>query len=399
MKKEEKANNPEPSKEENKEKKPAVDQNQEIINEISKEKKQEEKKGFFSHYFGKVSSDGFKVIKKGLGGILDEYNSYKHKKGEVLEKFNAYETVVAGSTDTADYYILLFLSCLIATIGLYQNSVAVIIGAMIVAPLMGPIFGFSAGVLWGSGHVIWEAFTTLLKGTLLVIAITASMTYFIPGIIITPEMTARCNPSLFDVMVALCCGFIGAYSFINKRVSSTIPGVAISVALMPPLCTIGIGLGLLNFQMARGAGMLFCVNLIGISLAACIVFFLVRLHPKSDDKKEFNKAKVRAISHLIISLTFLILVSTPLVFFMSTSISQNIEKDSIYKFVNSNLPKYDIYSLDIKQGEIVNIKIVLLNESKNDNPLTETIIKNIESKLKNSINKPVKLTIFTINEL
>ncbi len=250
-----------------KDKNSQIKSDEELVHEIAEEKKKEVKKGFFSHYTEAASKNGFSLFSKGIGGVIDQYKLYKNKKGELLEKYEAYETVVSGTTDTVEFYVLIILSCIIATVGLYLNSVAVIIGAMIVAPLMGPIFGFSAGMLWGSGRVIWEAVTTLLKGPIIVLIVTAGMTYFIPGIVVTTEMLSRCNPSIFDVLIALCCGFIGAYAYVNKRVSAAIPGVAISVALMPPLCMIGISIGFLNWNMAKGAALLFSVNLVGISLA------------------------------------------------------------------------------------------------------------------------------------
>ncbi len=287
----------------------------------------------------------------------------------------------------------MILSCIIATVGLYLNSAAVIIGAMIVAPLMGPIFGFSAGMLWGSGRVIWESVTTLFKGTILVLIITSGMTYFIPGIVITEEMLGRVSPSIFDVLIALCCGFIGAYAYVNKRVSAAIPGVAISVALMPPLCMIGIGLGLLNWDMAKGAALLFCVNLVGISLAALIIFYFVRLHPKADDEEEFKKAKRRAAGHILISFIVFVIISVPLFIFMSSSIKVNLEKDSIYSAIYESIPQEQVYSIDINHAENINIDVVILA----DENTTKIDVSEIESMITELLDEESKLNIFVIN--
>ncbi|MBN2443264.1 MAG: TIGR00341 family protein [Spirochaetales bacterium] len=370
------------------------DKNVEIIEEIEGEKALEKKKGFLSHIFSRVKEEKFFVLKKGVGGVIDEYRVYKDRKGEVLGKFEAYETVVAGATDTIEYYVLLILSCLIATLGLYQNSAAVIIGAMIVAPLMGPLFGFSAGMLWGSGKVIKEAVTTLLKGSLLVLVVTSVMTFFIPNIVPTNEILSRTVPSLFDVIIALSCGCIGAYAFVNKKVYSAIPGVAISVALMPPLCTVGIGIGLLNWEIARGAILLYAINLTGISIAATVIFFLVRLHPKAHDEKEFSKAKARALGQVLISLIIIILICIPLVFFMITTFRQNIEKKIIYDKVYSSLPGDRIYSMEIEPGPRMNVEIILLHRT----TMPDINAAELEESIKQALNKEIDLEIYVISE-
>jgi len=370
------------------------EEKKEIAEEISEEKEREKRKGFFSHLRQAVAEKGFSVLGKGVGGIIDEYKNYKEKKGDLIEKYEAYETVVAISTDTIEYYVLLFLSCLIATVGLYQNSAAVIIGAMIVAPLMGPVFGLSGGILWGSGKSLIESVTTLIKGTLVVVLVAGVLSFFIPGIVVTPEMLARTKPSFFDIIIALSCGFIGAYAFVNKRVSSAIPGVAISVALLPPLCTAGIGIGLQRWDMAMGAGLLYAINLVGISMAALIVFYLVRLHPQSDDKKEFIKAARRAIGSLLVSILFLVLISVPLVYFTATSLQYTLEKDTIYSVLHDHYPRDNIYSFEIVAGKPEEIRVVLLHR--------ETVIpdpKMMEAELSQKLGKKVNLELYSINEI
>jgi len=366
------------------------DENIELINEISKDKEKAKRKGFISHFISRILNEKLSAFRGGLGGILDEYKDYKSK---VIEKYEAYETVVAGSTDTIEYYILLILSCLVATMGLYQNSPAIIIGAMIVAPLMGPVFGFSAGMLWGTGRVIREAVTTLFKGTIVVVLVSAVMSFSIPGITITSEMISRCNPSLFDIIVALCCGLIGSYAFINKRVSNAIPGVAISVALLPPLCTVGIGIGLFNWELAKGAALLYGINLICISLSALVVFYLVRLHPRPEDKDEFTKAKVRAIGQMFISVIVIVIICIPLVLFMITTFKNNYEKQIIYSTIEKILPEDEIFSAEIDDGDITEIKIILLKKS-----LSPVNTKDMEKIIKEALSKPVKLELYLISE-
>ncbi|MBN1412100.1 MAG: TIGR00341 family protein [Spirochaetales bacterium] len=373
-----------------------VDSNEALIEEIQKDKKKADKKSFFGHFAARIRKNGFGVFKKGFGGLLDEYHDYKDKKGEIIGKYEAYETVVAGSTDTIEYYVLLILSCLIATFGLFQDSPAVIIGAMIVAPLMGPLFGFSAGVLWGSGKVLREAVFTLFKGVILVLAVTAALSFFIPGTTFTNEMLTRCRPSLFDIMIAICCGLVGAYAYVNKRISTAIPGVAISVALMPPLCTMGICIGLQRWDLLIGSSTLFVINLISISISALVVFYFVRLHPQADDSAEFGKAKIRALSQFIISFLILIVISIPLVFYMMSTFQENIFKEQIYSIIKGNIGESKIYHYQVlhPSENMVEVDLVLLSDPGN---LDTNSLNSLQNKLEMDIHIPVKLSLYAIN--
>lgn len=167
-----------------KSKRKKINPNQALMEEISEDKEAFLKKGFFKYLNEKRKLGEYSFFQEGMGGLIDEFRNFNNNKDKIMEKYIAYETVVDCARDTMEFYILIILSCLIATFGLYQNSPAVIIGAMIVAPLMGPILGFSAGVLWGSLTVLWEAITTLIKGIVVVIGITSLLTFIVPGITI-----------------------------------------------------------------------------------------------------------------------------------------------------------------------------------------------------------------------
>jgi uncharacterized hydrophobic protein (TIGR00271 family) len=373
------------------EKKP--DKSTEVMESVEDDKKKIQRKNFLGHLFKKGRDGDFSFFKNGVGGVIKEYRDFHKAKEETIKKAIAYETVVSGATDTIEYYVLLVLSCLIATFGLYLNSPAIIIGAMIVAPLMGPVFGFSAGMLWGSGKVIREAFFTLIKGSILVILISAALTYLIPGIYITSEIAARSKPTLFDIIVALCCGFVGAYAFVNKRVSSAVPGVAVSVALMPPVCTIGIGLGLLDFELVKGASLLYGVNVLCISLAALIVFYLIKLHPESDDKREFLRAQRRAIGHILVSILLLILIAAPLTYFMITSSRDKREQSIITDIISKNLPDTKIFSIDIKKDTGYEIETIALSA------FSITNYAAIENEISETLGQKVRLNIYEITRI
>lgn len=225
------------------------------------------------------------------------------------------------------------LSCLIATAGLLQNSPAVIIGAMIVAPLMTPILAFSLGVIWGDTQLIKKSFGSIIKGALLAVLISGTLSFFVPIAEYTSEILARTKPNLFDIVVAISSGLVGAYGNANKKISNTLVGIAIAVALMPPLCTIGIGLGNFDWPVARGAIMLYSINLISISLAGAIVFWVMKIHPKSEEKE---KVKRRALSQIIISIILLIAIAIPVGIYTYSTFKLEHAKKAVWKIAKEN---------------------------------------------------------------
>lgn len=392
--------NNEENKPEEKLKKEETQQEKEdaIKEELKKDEKKFKNLNFFSYIYKRIKTGDSEIQKKGVSGVFEEIRKYKSEQNQLTEKFMAYETVVDQSTDSLDYYILLVLSCIIATFGLYQNSAATIIGAMIVAPLMGPILGFSAGVLRGSGTVIFEAVKTLVKGGVVVVALTSLITWLIPHISITDEMLFRVKPSLMDIIVALSCGFVGAFAYVNHKISNAIPGVAISVALMPPLCTVGIALGLQRYDMAGGAFLLFAINLLCISLSSLIVFYFVKLHPQHKDDSENVNLNFRALTHIWVTLVLLIAITIPLFIFMKRGLEENQRINQITSIVHSKIPKSNIYELNIvntykiriENKNSYDIKILVYNK-----PLTfEWVNTSIEKELVKNIGNDFNLDIF-----
>ena len=163
---------------------------------------------------------------------------------------------------------ILGTAIIIASVGLNVNSIPVIIGAMLVSPLMGPIIGFGLGLGTNDTGLIREALKNLL--VMVVISIFASGLYFLisPLAMENPtELLARTNPTIYDVLIALFGGLAGIIETSRKEKGTVISGVAIATALMPPLCTVGYGLATLNLHYLFGALYLFFINSIFIALA------------------------------------------------------------------------------------------------------------------------------------
>ncbi len=196
------------------------------------------------------------------------------------------------------YVVLMILSTTLATVGLYLNSASVIIGAMLLAPLMAPIISLAMSLLRYDKRLFKQSAIKVLVG-IGVALITALMLAFIsPYQPFTDEMQARLNPSLLDLVVAIVAGIAGAYTKSFKEILQSLAGVAIAVALVPPLSVAGIGLGRLDMSFFGQAFLLFTTNLIGIILAATITFRLLGYSPVVRDKRTFF---VVVVSMVIIS--------------------------------------------------------------------------------------------------
>ena len=183
------------------------------------------------------------------------------------------------STLNIDYVVLILGSCVIATLGLLANSAAVIIGAMIVAPLMLPIRGLAFGAVEGNVLLFRKGLIALAVGTVLAIFIAC----FLGALIQLPdfgsEVLARSKPTLLDLGIAIAAGGISGYAKVQPKVSATLAGTAIAVALMPPICVIGLGLSQANWSLSLGASLLYLTNLLGITLSCMLTSLMAGYTP------------------------------------------------------------------------------------------------------------------------
>ncbi len=179
------------------------------------------------------------------------------------------------------YSTLMVLSVFIASLGLLADSTAVVIGAMIVAPLMGPILGVAAAAIMGWRRRMWTQLGLLTAGSLGAVGTAALVGYLVSGDPdpLPSEILARTGPSVLDVGVALGAGAVAAYSVVRKQAADAFAGAAIAVALVPPLSSIGILLQLGRLEMAMGAILLFSVNVVGVLLAASVTLLVVGFVP------------------------------------------------------------------------------------------------------------------------
>ncbi len=188
--------------------------------------------------------------------------------------------IIPTASPGFDYFLLVVLSCSIATLGLVTNSPAVIIGAMLLAPLMSPIIAIGLASIVGDDKLLKSSASALLRGAGLAVLLSCLMTLvnrFLPFIALQElpvEVLARTRPTPIDLVIALAGGLAAAYALTRPNLSAALPGVAIATALMPPLCTVGIGIALGRWDVAGGASLLFITNAVTIAFASALVFFL-----------------------------------------------------------------------------------------------------------------------------
>lgn len=191
------------------------------------------------------------------------------------------------------FFVMLSLSAVLATLGLISNSAATVIGAMIIAPLMSPIMSTAFGVADFDLRLIARSFGTVGLGVICVLAISILGAEMIGAHVVGSEILSRTSPSLLDLVVALAAGCAGAYAQTRPKIADSIAGVAIAVALVPPLAVTGIGLALgadisfevgvglagfglqeAGFDIAAGGFLLFLTNFVGIIIVATLVFVI-----------------------------------------------------------------------------------------------------------------------------
>jgi uncharacterized hydrophobic protein (TIGR00271 family) len=176
------------------------------------------------------------------------------------------------------FLLLITLSAAIATLGLLQNSAAVVIGAMLVSPLLGPIMGIGFGLATLEPTLIKRSLITLSAGMGAAVAISILLIWASPIADVTTELRARTQPTLLDLGVAVVGGIAGVYA-IMRKLSGVMVGVAIATALVPPLSTVGFGLATGRPDFALGATLLFLTNTLAIAFAATVVARLNRFGP------------------------------------------------------------------------------------------------------------------------
>lgn len=189
------------------------------------------------------------------------------------------DSLLDESTLTANFILLTVGACIIASFGLIANSAAVIIGAMLIAPLMLPIRGIAFGILEAEQPLIRQGAKALAVGTLVAIGLATVIGFSFGLAQYGSEITSRSSPTLLDLGIAIAAGALCGFAKVDSKLSSSLAGTAIAVALMPPLCVVGLWLAKGQYAGAQGALLLYVTNLLGITLACMVAFWLAGYSP------------------------------------------------------------------------------------------------------------------------
>ncbi|MCK5798298.1 MAG: TIGR00341 family protein [Deltaproteobacteria bacterium] len=223
-------------------------------------------------------------------------------------RIDLFRELQAGSELSFNFVTMISLSTAIAALGLTQNSAAVVIGAMLVAPLMTPMLGAGLALVQGNVVLIRRATVSIAIGAGLALATGFIFGWLAPIKDLTPELLARGQPNLLDLFIALFSGAAGAFATARPGLSGALPGVAIAAALVPPIATVGISLAYGEPRNAYGAAILFTTNLIAIILSAAFTLFILGVRANG----QHTRGKIwvrRAIEALILAT---VLIAIPL---------------------------------------------------------------------------------------
>ena len=258
----------------------------------------------------------------------------------------------------ANLWVLIF-AIFVASLGLNTNSAAVIIGAMLISPLMGPIVGMGLGVGINDFEMLKRAFKSFTIASIFSV-LTATFYFSITPIAeAQSELLARTSPTIYDVLIALFGGLAGIVALCSsgQRGGNVIPGVAIATALMPPLCTTGFGIATGNWLYAAGAFYLYIINSFFIS---CATFIGVNI--MNFKKKVFvDKQREKHVKQIIISIAVLTMI--PATYLTYTLVKENIYTTKVNSFINHNIAsdRTQIISKEIDYNQ-QSVRVITIGE-------------------------------------
>ncbi len=296
------------------------------------------------------------------------------------------------------YLFMTAMSAGIAVIGLLQSSIAVVIGAMLLSPLMGPIMGLGFALAIDDFRWLKQSTLSLLWGSVLAIALCALIVYFSPIQTITDEIAARTRPHLFDLLVALFSGMAGAYAMIRGR-AGAIVGVAIATALMPPLAVVGFGLATANWEAFGGALLLYATNLITIALTALAMARLYGFRSSQSRQREgqgsgeegADRDIQKQWQHWIVVAVFVVLAG-----FLTSQLFQIASEANTQRRISDAIKNEFVDGSEIDELE-VNFRIVPIQvdaQVLTPNPLNEAEVESrLESRLAQEVGKEMMISL------
>ncbi len=288
-----------------------------------------------------------------------------------------------------NFFTLLLLATVIATYGVLSNSTATVIGAMIVAPLMGPMMAITSAVVMGSLQRALRAFALTVAGIIAVILFSYLLSLIVPNFTISftsnSEIASRINPGLYALLTALGAGAAGAFIISRAEIADALGGVAIAISLVPPLCVVGISLRAGQMSAALGSFLLFMTNFLAILFAGGVVLLIIGLGKPAISKEQMRLRR----RGLILFIACLLLIAIPL----SLTAYQNImgiEDNNTATVTVQNWLQGTSYQVDTVNvnGRVVSVTIDGTGQTK---PLQQ-----LANQLARALHRPVLLNVRTV---
>jgi uncharacterized hydrophobic protein (TIGR00271 family) len=307
----------------------------------------------------------------------------------VEEQLALREMMSDSARPGANFFVLIVLSAVIATLGLLLDSPAVVIGAMLVAPLMSPILGFSLGMVLSDVRLVRLSIESMAKGVALALLIAVLIGAFSPIRELTGEIMARTQPTMLDLVIALTSGMAGAYALSRQEVSAALPGVAIASALMPPLCVAGLGLSLRNPQVAGGAFLLFLANIAAISLAGVVIFIIMGVRSETLQPGIYRG---RLRKGLIGFVLLLLVIGIPLAIIMAGILQYADTRDDIREVLTNSVAAQQAVLVDFEHNQ-KDERMTVLATVRSVDALEESEVEEMAEALQARLDRPVTLEI------
>lgn len=232
----------------------------------------------------------------------------KKKKSTRISREELYDDIVDSSKLNSIYIVMAMLSTVVVAVGLIKNNAAVIIGAMVIAPFLGPNVALALSNVLADKKLGWDSFKTLLAGIIIVLILSIGMGLFVNIDPTIPEIISRTQPDLWDILLALASGAAGVLAF-TTGASAVVIGVMVAVALLPPLTVFGLLIGSGETTLATGAILLFLTNIICINLAGVATFLLQGVSPRTWwEAKKAKKATRKSLVYWVVTLALLVFI-------------------------------------------------------------------------------------------
>jgi len=353
------------------------------LNVHNREIKLHQKSEYSSKNEGVDDKKNLKIDKLPTGEKREELTQRKMPflPRATTEEFQELFKVLKGNAKlSSSFLVMMILATLIATFGLFGDSSPVIIGAMILAPIIAPIVSFSMGMVRYDTNMLKTGIVTILIGTIVALIFAAGVSMVIPLEVITSEIDARLTPTLLDMGIAIASGIAAAYAHAKEGIAKSLAGVAIAVALVPPLAVAGIGIGWWDWDVFSGAFLLYLTNLAGIIMFAGITFLLLGFAP-------FRRARMG----LVYTLITIGIVMIPL----SLSFNRIKQEANITsKLEGTNFDKIYLRDVKVRTGKPIMVSLKLVAPVAIDANDMQKIKKQIEEK----IGEPIILEVISAIE-